>query len=180
MVEEVGMPPSGQTHGVAPAGARWLEGDPVDGRPTVARWPLDVEPDFSRTALRDPWASIVRDSMVAYREGRTDVAGWGWTPDIVWRIKTNGFAEELRGAEEIFGYHRRVELLTGHTFRQRVVALQGAQGPIVEAFLRSTGRRGSRELDIPTLVVFELSGSRIHAVTEMPGDPAAWRDFWSG
>jgi hypothetical protein len=28
--------------------------------------------------------------------------------------------------------------------------------------------------------VFELSGSRIHAVTEMPGDPAAWRDFWSG
>jgi hypothetical protein len=181
MVEEVGMPPRGQTYGVSPAGARWLEADdPVDSRATIARWPLDVEADFARMALRDPWASIVRESMVAYREGRTDVAGWGWTSDIVWRIKTNGFATELRGAEEIFDYHRRVALLTGDTFRQRVVALQAGQGPIVEAFLRSTGRRGSRELDIPTLVVFELSGSRIHAVTEMPGDPAAWRDFWSG
>lgn len=175
------MTPTGQTNGAAPAGARWLESDdPVDGGPTIARWPLDIDQDFARMALGDPWASFVRDSMVAYREGRTDVAGWGWTPDIVWRIKTNGSAAELRGAQEIFDYHRRVGLLTGHTFRQRVVALQGGQGPIVEAFLRSTGRRGSRELDVPTLVVFELSGNRIHAVTEMPGDPAAWRDFWSG
>jgi hypothetical protein len=172
--------PRRQTHGVEPAGARWLEADdPVDGRTTIARWPLDVEPDFARTALRDPWASIVRDSMVAYREGRTDVAGWGWTPDIVWRIKANGSVEELLGAEEVFGYHRRVALETGDTFRQRVVALQAGQGPIVEAFLRSTGRRGSRELDIPTLVVFELSGSRIHEVTEMPGDPPAWTAFWA-
>ena len=69
----------------------------------------------------------------------------------------------------------RVALLTGDTFRQRVIALQAGQGPIVEAFLRSTGRRESRELNLPTLVVFELSGSRIHAVTELPGDPAAWR-----
>ena len=154
--------------------------DPPEYRATRARWPLDVAPDFARMALRDPWETVVRDSMVAYREGRTDVAGWGWTPDIAWRIKTNGFAAELSGAQEIFDYHRRVSLLTDDTFRQRVVALQGGQGPIVEAFLRSTGRRGSRELDMPTLVVFEVSGSRIHSVTEMPGDPPAWTAFWAG
>ena len=33
---------------------------------------------------------------------------------------------------------------------------------------------------MPTLVVFELSGSRIHAVTELPGDPRAWTAFWAG
>ena len=175
------MPPRGELRDAPPAqGWGRRHDDAPEYRATIARWPLDVEPDFARMALRDPWASIVRDSMVAYREGRADVAGWSWTPDIVWRIKTNGFAAELRGAEDIFDYHRRLALLTGDTFRQRVVALQAGQGPIVEAFLRSTGRRGSRELDMPTLVVFELSGSRIHAVTELPGDPPAWTAFWAG
>ena len=175
------MPPRGELRDTLPAqGWGRRHDDPPEYRATIAQWPLDVAPDFARMALRDPWECVVRDSMVAYREGRADVAGWGWTPDIVWRIKTNGFTEELRGPEAIFGYHRRIAALTGDSFRQRVVALQAGQGPIVEAYLRSTGRRGSRQLDIPTLVVFELSGSRIHAVTEMPGDPGAWQDFWSG
>ena len=174
------MLPRGETQDAVPAqGWGRRHDDRPDYRATIARWPLDVEPDFARMALRDPWASVVRDSMVAYREGRTDVAGWSWTTDIAWRIKTNGFAEELRGAEAIFGYHHRLAVESGDTFRQRVVALQASQGPIVEAFLRSTGRRRSRELDMPTLVVFELSGSRIQAVTEMPGDPPAWHDFWA-
>jgi hypothetical protein len=176
------MAPRGQTHDAVPAGAhrvgngsRHGDASPVA---TIARWPLDVEPGFERMAYRDPWVSLVRDSMVAYREGRTDVAEWGWTSGIVWRIKGNGHDEELRGADAIFAYHRRLARLTGDTFRQRVIALQAEQGPIVEAFLRSTGRRGQRELNIPTLVVFELSGGRIQTVTEMPGDPAAWHDFW--
>ena len=176
------MPPRGQTHdaGAARAPATGDETQVAGAPPvaTIARWPLDVEPGFDAMPYRDPWVSLVRDSMVAYREGRTDVAEWGWTGGIVWRIKTNGAGEELVGADAIFGYHRRLARLTGDTFRQRVVALQADQGPIVQAFLRSTGRRGHRELDIPTLVVFELTGSRIQAVTEMPGDPPAWHEFW--
>ena len=176
------MPARGRTHDAGPAGGQ-RQGDetrvgaaaPVA---TIARWPLDVEPGFERMPYRDPWVSLVRDSMVAYREGRTDVAEWSWSPGIVWRIQGNGTNEELTGADAIFDYHRRLARLSGDTFRQRVVALQAGQGPIVEAFLRSTGRRGGRELDIPTLVVFELSGSRIRTVTEMPGDPSAWHEFW--
>lgn len=172
--------PRGQTQDLGSSIGSRLEPDESPGyRPTIDRWPLDVEPGFERMPYRDPWASLVRDSMVAYREGRTDVAGWSWTPDIAWRIKVNGYGEELRGAEAIFAYHRRLAVQTGDTFRQRVIALQAGQGPIVDAFLRTTGRRGSRALDMPTLVVFELSGSRIQSVTEMPGDPAAWKDFWS-
>ena len=177
------MPPRGQTHDAGAPGAPATHDETPVTDPalvaTIARWPLAVEPGFDAMPYRDPWVSLVRDSMVAYREGRTDVAEWGWTAGIVWRIHANGTGEELVGADAIFGYHRRLALLTGDTFRQRVVALQADQGPIVQAFLRSTGRRGHRELDIPTLVVFELAGSRIQAVTEMPGDLRAWNRFWS-
>ena len=175
------MPSRAHTPDAAPEERR-LGGDRRNGEgapvATITRWPLDVEPGFEHMPYRDPWVSLVRDSMVAYREGRTDVAEWGWTPGIVWRIQVNGSEEELAGAEAIFAYHRRLARLTGDTLRQRVIALQAGQSPIVEAYLRTTGRRGHRELDIPTLVVFELAGGRIQAVTEMPGDPSAWRDFW--
>lgn len=173
------MPPRGQTYDAGRVEPQALGGDTGIGAAavaTIARWPLDVDAGFERMPYRDPWVSLVRDSMVAYREGRDDVAEWGWTPEIVWRV--DGTDDQLEGPDAIFGYHRRLARLSGDTFRQRVIALQATQGPIVEAFLRSTGRRAHRELDIPTLVVFELSGSRIHAVTEMPGDPAEWRDFW--
>jgi hypothetical protein len=177
------MPARGQTHDAGPARGHRPAGEVHDGDaaaiPTIARWPLDVEPGFTQMPYRDPWVSLVRDSMVAYREGRTDVAEWSWAPDVIWRVRIDGTAEELAGAEAIFAYHRRLARLTGDTFRQRVIAMQAATGPIVQAFLRSTGRRGQRELDIPTLVVFELAGGRIQSVTELPGDIAGWKDFWA-
>jgi hypothetical protein len=147
--------------------------------PTVARWPLDVDDDFATTYLRDPWESVVRDSIVAYREGRADVARWGWTDDIVWRVSANGFSEEFHGAERIFAYHQRLVRASGGTFRQRLVALQGSEGPIVEAFLHSTAKRGQRQLNLSGMVVFELAGGRIRAVTELPGEPRAWGQFWA-
>jgi hypothetical protein len=178
------MPASGQAQEASTAvGGRLSASTPDRGRSavaTIARWPLEADDGFEKMPYRDLWVTLVRDSMVAYREGRSDVAEWSWAPEITWRIKTNGIDEELVGAEEIFGYHRRLAQLSGDTYRQRVVALQSTHGPIVEAFLRSTGRRGSRELDIPTLIVFELAGSRIVSVTEMPGDPVAWKEFWAG
>lgn len=147
--------------------------------PTVVRWPLDVEDGFATTFLRDSWQSTVRDSIVAYREGRADVASWSWADQIVWRIAANGFSEEHHGAEQIFAYHQRLVRATDGTFRQRLVALQGSQSPIVEAFVQSTARRRGRQLNLSGLIVFELGGSRIRKVTEMPGDPDAWGRFWA-
>jgi len=152
------------------------------GRPlvaTMARWPLDADEGFDRRPVRDPWESLVRDSMVAYREGRTDVAHWSWTEDVLWRVAANGYSEEHRGAEAIFAYHRRLTRSSGGTFRQRVMALQSSRGPIVEAYLRSSASRGARRLSMPTLVIFELGNGRIRTITEMPGDPIAWGRFWT-
>lgn len=147
--------------------------------PTIVRWPLDVPDEFATTFLRDPWHSMVRDSIVAYREGRSDVASWSWTDDITWRVSANGVSEEHHGADRIFGYHQRLVRASGGTFRQRLVALHGCQGPIVEASIQSTARRMGRDLDLSGLIVFELAGSRIRTVTEMPGDPETWGRFWA-
>lgn len=172
--DSVGAPTVG---GDAPGFAPELGGRLM---PTIARWPLEVDEGFERAPWRDPWVSLVRDSIVAYREGRTDVAHWSWAADIVWRVSANGsFAEEHHGADRIFAYHQRLGRLTGGTFLQRLVALQASGGPIVSAHLRSTARRGQLELDMPTLVVFELTAGRIKVITEMPGDPKAWQRFWA-
>jgi hypothetical protein len=146
---------------------------------TVARWPLDVEDGFASRFLRDPWQSMVRDSIVAYREGRADVASWSWTGDIVWRISSNGSSEEHHGANRIFGFHQRLVRASGGTFRQRLVDLQGSQGPMVHATVHSSATRGPRQLDMPGMIVFEIGGSRIHSITELPGDPEAWTRFWA-
>jgi hypothetical protein len=148
--------------------------------PTAAHWPIDVDPEFDTLHRADPWVMQVRDSIVAYRAGRTDVADWSWARDITWRLVLNGGdGEEHRGAEQVFAYHRRLQRLTDGTFRQRLVALEGSAGPHVEATLRTTARHGRRELDVPTLIVFELHGGRIQRVTEMPGDPHGWTEFWT-
>ena len=146
---------------------------------TVARWPLDVPEGFADTFLRDPWHSMVRDSIVAYREGRADVASWSWAGNIVWRISSNGSSEEHHGANRIFGYHQRLVGASGGTFRQRLVALNGSQGPIVHATVQSSATRGPRRLELSGMIVFEISGSHITSITELPGDAEAWTRFWA-
>ena len=60
------------------------------------------------------------------------------------------------------------------------MTIEASRGPIVEAHVRTTARRGNRELDMPTLLVFELSCLRILRVTEIPGDIPEWDAFWKG
>ena len=152
------------------------------GRPlraTIARWPLEVFDGFERAPMRDPWLSLVRDSIVAYREGRSDVAEWAWSRDIEWRVAgTDPTGRERRGGDPVFEYHRMLSVLTDGTYRQRLVALEPSGGPIVEAHVRTLARRRDRALDIPTLIVFELHGGRVCRVHELPGDRDAWEAFW--
>jgi ketosteroid isomerase-like protein len=148
--------------------------------PTIGRWPLDLEPGFGDGHVGDPWLATVRDSILEYRDGRADRASRFWDDGIVWRLVGKGpLAGERVGPEQIFRYHRQLAVSTGGAYRQHLVALESSDGPIVEAFLRTTATRQGRHLDIPTLMVFELAGGVIRRVTEIPGDGEAWRSFWS-
>ena len=159
---------------------RRIEGDRADarraGRPTVARWPLVVTPDFEASHPRDPWATIVHRTMADYQAGRADAARLLWDERIVWRIDST---ESVSGPEAVFDHHRRLQELSDGTFRQTLISLEGSGGPIVEAHVRTTARRGDRTIDLPTLIVFELAAMRIRQVTEIPGDQAAWDAFWA-
>jgi ketosteroid isomerase-like protein len=147
----------------------------------IATWPLEVDNGFTSRLNRDPWVTIVRDSIDDYRSGRPDRARQRWHDDIRWRLQADGGLQgDWTGPEQIFNLHRLLRRETDNTFHQRLIALEGSRGPFVDAHLRTRARRAGRDLDIATLVVFELSNGRVRCVTELPGDRDAWREFWAG
>jgi len=147
--------------------------------PTIARWPLDVDGAFDTASISDPATSLVRRSLAEYRAGRADRASRAWDDEITWDVRGEPPVGGLRtGPEAIFAYHSLLEELSEGTFRQRLVALEGCRGSVVEAYMRTTATRHGRRLEIPTLAVFELSEGRIRRVTELPGDLEAWQGFW--
>ena len=147
---------------------------------TIARWPLDLDAGLEARNNTDAAIAIVSRSVLDYRTGRADQASRSWADEIVWSVRgAQPVGGEWKGAEGVFAYHALLERLSEGTFRQRLVALEGCRGSSVTAYLRTTAARNGRELDIPTLAVFELSGGRVIRVTEMPGDLPAWDAFWA-
>lgn len=148
--------------------------------PTIARWPLDIDGDLEAGHHHDPAIAVVRRSLIDYRTGLADQASRAWGEDIVWTVRgAPPVGGEWTGCEGVFAYHALLERLSEGTFRQRLIALEGSRGSIVDAYLRTTAARNGRTLDIPTLAVFELGGGRVTRVTELPGDTAAWEAFWA-
>jgi uncharacterized protein len=144
-------------------------------------WPLDVNDGYPKPAREiDPWARFVREAIELYRTGRADAARQMWADDVVWRVIGDGPPSgEHRGAEAVFAYHRRLARLTDGTFRQQLVAVEGSQGPIVTAYVRTRAERGKRVLEMPSLVSFEVGRMHIRRICEMPGDQEAWNRFWA-
>jgi len=146
----------------------------------IATWPLEIDEAFEGRYSRDPWVSIVRESITDYREGRADRARQRWSDEIRWRLSADGGLQgEWLGPEQVFNLHRQLRRETDNTFRQRLIALEGSRGPFVDAYVRTSAERAGRHLDCSSLIVFELSNGRISTVTEMPGDREAWRRFWT-
>jgi len=148
---------------------------------TVARWPLELEGVVEHRWRGDAALATVRACLDDYRSGRADQASRLWHDDISWVVRgPRPVGGEWIGVDRVFAYHALLERLSEGTFTQRLMALEGSRGAIVDAYLRTTATRGGRRLDIPTLAVFELAGGRIRRVTELPGDHEAWDTFWAG
>jgi ketosteroid isomerase-like protein len=144
-------------------------------------WPLEASDGYPSPGRDiDPWARLVREAIELYRTGRADAARQMWTDDVAWRVLGDGPASgEYRGSDAIFGYHRRLARLSDGTFRQQLIAMEGSGGPVVTAYVRTRAQRGTRSLEIPSLVVFEVFRMRIQRVAELPGDQEAWNRFWA-
>ena len=177
-------PPASTSEVILPARARPNAGiGPTvrDPRPaaTIARWPLELEGVLEHRWRGDAAIATVRACLDDYRSGRADEASRLWHDDITWTVRgPRPVGGEWIGPDRVFAYHSLLERLSEGTFTQHLIALEGSRGAIVDAYLRTTARRGDRRLDIPTLAVFELAGGRVRRVTELPGDHDAWDSFW--
>ena len=140
--------------------------------------PRDPRPD-GRIVHRHPELTIVRASLEAYWRGERAVAAAHWDPEIVWRVAGNGpLSGEHVGAGGIFAYRARLARASGHSWVQRLIALDGGR-TLVSAHVRTSAERKGRHLDIPSLLLCEVGALGIRRVTEMPGDQEAWDRFWS-
>jgi hypothetical protein len=142
--------------------------------------PFRFAPEVRALRSRDPWVSLVRRSLADYAAGRLETLWRSWDEQLVWSIAAAWPDSAATGPEAVAAYHQRLAHASGGTFEQRIEALNGSNGPIVDAHVRTTARIGSRRLDVPTLLTFELAAMRIRRVTEIPGDPVAWQRFWAG
>jgi hypothetical protein len=123
--------------------------------------------------------AIVRTSLEAYWRGERSVASAYWDPAIVWSVRGEGpVSGDHLGPAGVFGYRARLGRLSGQTWIQRLIALDGG-GTLVSAHVRTMAERRGRTLDIPTLLLFELSMVGVRRVTELPGDQDAWDRFWA-
>src|SRR3954454_22265175 len=141
--------------------------------------PFKLGPSLVSVRPRDPWAAVVGRALADYADGRAEDLIRSWDDRLVWRVVAAWPPVDQSPAERAFAFHREVRDATRGTFRQEVISIEGSGGPIVVAHVRTTGRRNSRLLDMPSLLTFELVGMRIQRVTEIPGDRADWDDFWS-
>lgn len=143
----------------------------------VRREPRDPGPDLRRLH-RDPALPLVRAGLEAYWRGERAAAAARWDPEITWLVRGQApVSGEHAGAGEIFAYRARLGRLSGQTWVQRLIALDGG-GFLISAHVRTTAQRKGRFLDIPTLLLFELSMLGVRRVTELPGDQEAWDAFW--
>jgi hypothetical protein len=146
----------------------------------IAHWPLLVPDDLREVRTGDAWARVVHQAILDACCGEGTDANAAWEDGAAWHL--DGYdptgPHDAVGARAVMDFHRQLARLTDGTYRQRLVSLESGRGPLVEAYLRTTARRGERELDIPTLLIFELPSLRIRRVTELPGDLRAWDAFW--
>jgi ketosteroid isomerase-like protein len=141
-------------------------------------WPVDLALAGPSPA-GDPWVGIVRQALDLLRDGDPLDAAAAWSDDVVWRVAGDGpVSGDHEGLAGILDYHGALLRLSGGTFRQRLLVLEGSRGPVVSAHVRTWAERADDRLDIPSLLVFELGQLRIHRVTELPGDQARWDQFW--
>jgi ketosteroid isomerase-like protein len=169
---------------------RWSPTTLMDASP-IADWPLLLPQGLRDVRAIDPWARVVHLAILDALLGRDADASAKWEDAAAWHLagfdptvpggrpEAGTMPRDAVGVEGVRGFHRELARLTDGTYRQELTSLESGRGPLVEAHLRTTARRGDRALDMPTLLVFELPSMRIRRVTEFPGDLPAWDAFWT-
>lgn len=99
--------------------------------------------------------------------------------DAVWTVPgTSTMAGVYRGRDAIFRFLGRLPKETGGTYTSRLIDAL-ASDDRAAALYRATGERAGRTLDIDQVLLFEIGGGCVTAVTALPCDPLAFEEFWA-
>lgn len=115
----------------------------------------------------------------AYGANDRDAVGASLTEDAVWHVGgTHRFSGNYRGRDAILDYFARVGSETGGTLRLEPIELM-ANDDRGAAFLRVTGDRQERRLDVTMAEAFQFDGEgRIREFWAHATDQNAIDAFW--
>ena len=121
-------------------------------------------------AVRKGYDAVARSDIEAIREVLAERVVWHEPGRSV-------LAGDYKGVDEVLGFLRRLQKLSGGTFRAELVDLL-VDAERVTAFQRITGQRGETTLDTVDVVDFEIHCGRVTEVTVYQSDTYAFDQFW--
>jgi hypothetical protein len=87
-------------------------------------------------------------------------------------------AGTFRGREEIFRFLARLPKETDGTYGSRLIDVLASEERAAALYRASGMRRGMR-LDLDQLLLFRIEDGLVQEVLALPGDPAAFEQFWA-
>ncbi len=87
-------------------------------------------------------------------------------------------AGTFRGREAIFRFLARLPKETDGTYGSRLIDVL-ASDDRAAAVYRASGERRGKRLDLDQVLLFRIDGGLVREVLALPGDPAAFEDFWA-
>jgi ketosteroid isomerase-like protein len=124
-------------------------------------------------------ADLIRDGYDAFLKRDTATLEDLFAEDAVWHAAgTSPIAGDYRGRDAVLALFRKVDELSGGTFRIDVHTVMADEEHGV-ALIRSTARRGDKRLSAQSVNVFHVRDGKITEVWQASEDQPAISKFWS-
>jgi uncharacterized protein len=129
--------------------------------------------------MAHPNVDLLQGFLDAYGANDRDAVGTSLAEDAVWHVGgTHRFSGDYRGRDAILDYFERVGSETGGTLRLEPIEVM-ANEHRGAAFLRVTGEREGKRLDVTMAEAFQFDGEgRIREFWAHATDQDAIDAFW--
>jgi ketosteroid isomerase-like protein len=124
--------------------------------------------------------ALVRQIFTAFARKEGFALRGLFAEDAVWTVPGAGvMAGVYRGREEIFRFLARLPKETDGTYGSELRDVL-ASDERAAALYRARGSRHGRTLELDQLLLFRIEDGLVREVLALPGDPAAFEEFWEG
>jgi ketosteroid isomerase-like protein len=124
--------------------------------------------------------ALVRQIFTAFARKEGFALRGLFAEDAVWTVPGAGvMAGVYRGQEEIFRFLARLPKETDGTYGSELRDVL-ASDERAAALYRARGSRHGRTLELDQLLLFRIEDGLVREVLALPGDPAAFEEFWEG